>query len=385
MNILLDFIPFQHIGGVSGAASFTKAVTDEVIRHRPVGTHLFAVYDSTLPVTGRYHCHEMAEHNNIKLIDIRQATLADIVSHHAIDVFFMAIAQLYKHYNLNGIRCKTVMFIHDIFDAERADNYVDATIHDTGLESRWSRCKRLVNIFSGRSQRLARQCYASLMPLYTAPKTVPYTVSDYSRHALCYHFPAIKKEIKVCYSPLRQVTRNHTIENPQLQEIVRSGKRYLLMVSANRLYKNPHTLAKVFKRLNDEQPDLHLLTLKMGRKISPQHTDIAFLSDSDLCYAYEHALALVFPSYFEGFGYPPVEAMEYGTPVVASNVTSIPEILGDAAFYFSPFYPADLYRALHEVLDHPDVKIDKMRRRLAEIHQRQDDDLKQLINDLLTP
>ena len=155
------------------------------------------------------------------------------------------------------------------------------------------------------------------------------------------------------------------------------------MLAANRMQKNPHTLLKVFKRLLVDYPDLHLLTLKYGHSIHPQHIDIPFLTDSDLEYAYKYAYALVFASYFEGFGYPPIEALRYGTPTVASNVTSIPEILGEAGVYFSPFYPADLYRALNDVLQNRDRYKKAIVQRYTEITQKQQNDLGKLVSEIL--
>ena len=167
-----------------------------------------------------------------------------------------------------------------------------------------------------------------------------------------------------------------------LAQLVQSGKPYLLMLAANRIYKNPSTVVKVFSKLQEEYPDLHLLTLKYGKSTSHRHIDIDYLSDADLEHAYKHAYALVFGSFFEGFGYPPIEAARHGTPTVASNVTSIPEILGDAGIYFSPFYPADLYRALKLVLADRDTYAMKSSQRYEQICKRQRSDLNSLINEI---
>ena len=60
------------------------------------------------------------------------------------------------------------------------------------------------------------------------------------------------------------------------------------------------------------------------------------VSDSELLQLYQNARVFVFPSFYEGFGLPPLEAMACGVPVVASNSSSIPEICGDAAEFFDP-------------------------------------------------
>ena len=65
---------------------------------------------------------------------------------------------------------------------------------------------------------------------------------------------------------------------------------------------------------------------------------------------YDEAKVFVFPSLYEGFGLPPLEAMAHGTPVVTSNVTSLPEVVGNAAVLVNPENVFEIMRALHRVL-----------------------------------
>ena len=383
MNILLDLIPFQFNGGVGGAASFAKAVYDRLFAEAGMNIHIYGAYDSTLPVGKQYDYRQYASQYNITLLDLSASSVASLIQREKIDTFFIAMGHFYASYDLSGITCRTIMFIHDIFDVERTDTRLDLVLHDKTAEPAWRWTKRCANLFIGRWEKMNHSTYEHIMPLYTAPTTQAYTVSNYTRNALRYYFPQIQKEIKVCYAPLKHSTPNDIISNPELQQLVSSRKPYLLLLAANRRYKNPKIVTRVFQRLLLDYPDLHLLTLKYGHTIHPQHLDISFLTDSDLEHAYQNAQALIFPSFFEGFGYPPIEAMRYGTPVVASHVTSIPEILGDAALYFSPFYPADLYRAIMAVLKDRDCRKEQMARHLAEISQRQEDDIKKLIDDIL--
>ncbi len=276
------------------------------------------------------------------------------------------------------------MGIHDIWDVERGDNLIELAIHDRIAETNWQWTKRIMNTIIGRFNRQQQALYNHIMPLYSAPNTVAFTVSEYTRNALMYYFPQlVNKKIHVWYSPTRKVTLVPEIENKALQEVIAGGKTYLLMLAANRRFKNTHTLIKVFKRLLADYPDLYLVTTKYGHSVHSHHIDIPFLSDSDVEHAYQHAYALVFGSFFEGFGYPPIEAMRHGTPCVASNVTSIPEILGDAGIYFSPFYPADMYRAIKVVLDDRDCRKEQTERRFPEVQRRQQNDLEKLTDELL--
>lgn len=383
MNILLDFIPFQYFGGVTGASSFTKAVYDSVSQRLGPQDRLFAAYDSGMPNSHHYNHSEMAGAYHAQLLDLSEKPLSAHISENRIDTFFIAIGQYYGKYPLQGIGCKVVMGIHDIWDVEREDSHVELTIRDKVAESRWGWTKRMINIYSGRYNRQQTAIYKNIIPLYAAPATVAFTVSGYTRNALKYYFKELaEKDILVCYSPARSTEMQQRVENQELGRLIGTGKPYLFQLAANRKLKNAHTLIKVYQRLLTDHPDLHLLTLKYGHSVHPQHIDITYLSDSDLQHAYKHAHALVFGSYFEGFGYPPVEAFRHGTPVVASNVTSIPEILADAAVYFSPFYPADMYRAIKTVLNDHDCRKEQISRRYAEVSRRQEADLQMLVDKI---
>lgn len=383
MNILLDFIPLQHNGGIGGAASFTKAVCDEVCLRSSSEDCLFAVFDSSQPIGKQYNYQEYAKKHGIQLLDLATAPLSQHIARYSINTFFLPIGQFYEKYSLDGIDCKVVMGIHDIFNVEREDNHIELVIHDRIAESRWQWIKRMINTISGRFNFQQQAIYNHIMPLYSAPNTIAFTVSEYSRNALEYYFPQlVDKKIQIYYSPTRKVTLLAEVENTTLRKIIAEGKTYLLMLAANRRFKNAHTLIKVFKRLQADYPDLYLITTKYGHSIHSHHIDIPFLSDSDLEHAYQHAYALVFGSFFEGFGYPPIEAMSHGTPCVASNVTSIPEILGDAGIYFSPLYPADMYRAIKMVMDNRNCRKEQIEHRFKEVLRHQQNDLKKLTDEI---
>ncbi|OLE02610.1 MAG: hypothetical protein AUI36_43260 [Cyanobacteria bacterium 13_1_40CM_2_61_4] len=76
----------------------------------------------------------------------------------------------------------------------------------------------------------------------------------------------------------------------------------------------------------------------------------SYVPAADLPGLYSGADALVYPSLFEGFGLPPLEAMQCGTPVVVSNRPALPEILGDAAMMVDPTQPADIARGTLAVI-----------------------------------
>ncbi|MGH9891149.1 MAG: glycosyltransferase family 4 protein, partial [bacterium] len=82
---------------------------------------------------------------------------------------------------------------------------------------------------------------------------------------------------------------------------------------------------------------------------------IGYVTDGQLRALYERAACLVFPSLYEGFGLPPLEAMACGCAVITSDTTSLPEVCGDAALYCDPSDPRDIAAQISAVLTRPDL------------------------------
>jgi glycosyltransferase involved in cell wall biosynthesis len=83
---------------------------------------------------------------------------------------------------------------------------------------------------------------------------------------------------------------------------------------------------------------------------------LGFVPDQTLAVLYRLASVFVFPSLYEGFGFPPLEAMASGTPVVTSNVSSLPEVVGDAALLIDPYDPAAIADGIRQVLTTPALR-----------------------------
>lgn len=149
--------------------------------------------------------------------------------------------------------------------------------------------------------------------------------------------------------------------------------RYVLHISSEAPRKNVDGLIKAFHRLktNDEFSDVKLLkagnpqyqrdrkkSLKLIRQLGLQE-DVIFLGyvpEEDLPELYNIAELFVFPSFYEGFGLPALEAMACGTPVITSNSSSLPEIVGNAAIMVNPYNISDLAEAMHKVLGNKELR-----------------------------
>jgi glycosyltransferase involved in cell wall biosynthesis len=84
--------------------------------------------------------------------------------------------------------------------------------------------------------------------------------------------------------------------------------------------------------------------------------DLGYVAIEEMAYLYQRARMLVFPTLFEGFGLPLVEAMATGCPIAAANCTSVPEVAGDAALYFDPTSPRDIAAVIHQLWTDADLR-----------------------------
>lgn len=120
-------------------------------------------------------------------------------------------------------------------------------------------------------------------------------------------------------------------------------------------HKNHARLREAFALVRRERPELRLV-LTGGAGHPPQDgvEQRERVSLDELAELYRSASALVFPSLYEGFGQPPLEAMACGCPVACSNAAALPEVVGDAARLFDPESPEEIAAAVAEVLDDPE-------------------------------
>jgi len=131
---------------------------------------------------------------------------------------------------------------------------------------------------------------------------------------------------------------------------------YLLYPARPWPHKNHGRLYAAFAQLRREHPELRLVLTGEGDfgRLPPGVEARGRVSAHELVRLYRGAAALVFPSLYEGFGMPVVEAMACGCPVACSNVTSLPEVAGDAARLFDPTDADDIAAAADDVLRNPE-------------------------------
>jgi glycosyltransferase involved in cell wall biosynthesis len=188
--------------------------------------------------------------------------------------------------------------------------------------------------------------------------------------------------IKLLGVPERKITVIHEAANPMFRQIDAEEARchvaetygldegYILFVSTIEPRKNLPALLQAYRKLLDDYKRPEKLALAGSRgwlsdevyqmverlHLSDRVRFLGRVPTEHLVYLYNAARLLVHPSFYEGFGLPPLEAMTCGTPVVVSNVSALPEVVGDAAWLVDPHDVDELTVAMWRILTDEDVR-----------------------------
>lgn len=165
------------------------------------------------------------------------------------------------------------------------------------------------------------------------------TVSEHSRRDILTHLGVPPEKVRLTYNclPLGWGEGEPALPLPVL---ALGDKPFFLHVGNHKIHKNISLLLEAFSRLEPREKGIRLaLTGERGEleadlsRLHLEEDEVVFLGDlpnAALADVYRKAIALVFPSQYEGFGYPPLEAMGCGTPPIVSDAASLPEVVGDA-------------------------------------------------------
>ena len=204
------------------------------------------------------------------------------------------------------------------------------------------------------------------------------TVSEASKRDILHylHVPAAKVEVIPNALDERFATPPAEADIARVRERYQLNTPFMLYAGNIKPHKNIDRLIEAFALLRRRGPD-GVKLLIIGDEISKypnlrrlvhrhqlhQHVRFfGFVPDTTLAVLYRLAAAFVFPSLYEGFGLPPLEAMASGTPVISSNVSSLPEVVGNAAILIDPLDPQALADAMARVLGDGALRTELIRR-----------------------
>jgi len=215
---------------------------------------------------------------------------------------------------------------------------------------------------------LFRSWYRMLFAWLSRSARTLLTVSEYSKGRLCRHLRVEPARLHVVRNGADHLGDVEPDQSVFPYYGIEPG-RFVLAVGSSNPNKNLPRLEAAVRQLHrDTGLRLVLVGGINSRVFAPSAADelgdrvvvvrTGPVSDARLKALYENAVALVFPSLYEGFGLPPLEAMACGCPVLAANASAIPEICGEGAAYFDPYSCADIERALRGLLTAPERRVE---------------------------
>ncbi|MGH9932201.1 MAG: glycosyltransferase family 4 protein [Pyrinomonadaceae bacterium] len=240
---------------------------------------------------------------------------------------------------------------------------VVVSIHDLSFEHlpqtfKW-RSRKQLRITVRRSAREASQVIA---------------LSEYARNDIINTYQVTPEKIIVI--PLAAPAHFKPIRNEEELQRVRQAfgidGEYILSVGAIQPRKNLGRLVAAYARLRRAKPEAKLPKLVLAGKCAWLYDETlraikelelsdsviltGYVPESDLPALYSGALCFVYASYFEGFGLPPLEAMQCGVPVIVGDQTSLPEVVGDAGLLVDPFDVDALAAAIEKVISDSNLR-----------------------------
>ena len=195
-------------------------------------------------------------------------------------------------------------------------------------------------------------------------------VSDFTRNDILEHYAVAPEKVIRIYeagSDISKNTQGKSLATEAVRSIIESQQKYFLYVGNAYPHKNLDGLVEAFAQYKIEHKESQAQLVLVGRKdffykrleqhmrrisdtyaitLSECVVILDTIDNVSLELLYQKAHAFVFASLYEGFGLPPLEACSYGVPVLSSQVSSMPEVLGDAALYADPTHAKEFARAM---------------------------------------
>jgi glycosyltransferase involved in cell wall biosynthesis len=185
------------------------------------------------------------------------------------------------------------------------------------------------------------------------------TVSNFSKDEIISKFYYAKNKTEVIYNAVHSKLQDFSLTEK---------KKIILSVGSLDPRKNLRVLVDSFLKWNNYEYRLYILgggNKSFSKLNLPKHERVIYLGyvkDDELEKYYLKSEIFIYPSLYEGFGLPPIEAMSYGIPVIVSDRTSLPEVCADAAYYINPSSTSSIIKALNDLVTNKELQRDLVNR-----------------------
>ncbi len=369
--ILFDLTASQPVGSNKrhGGGKYGEAVLRQILKR---GLPVTCYYDSKKWLNPDIKNLLVGE----KLLDLNETNLKQMVERTGASVIYSALPQS-ELFKFDG--CKVIGTIHGLRRLETPADPHCLLYKNLGLRG------LAIYLFQSLMPRLYKHtlCKYKLRE-WMNPLFHFVTVSNHSVCSIKTYFSEFKdKEIPVFYSPSTSTNKHY---------IKRYTNQYFMLVSCNRSEKNNLRAIEALDMLYSNgyltDFDVKITGAKSAEnfrykiKNPDRFSFMGYVDDDELEQLYHDAYALIYPSLNEGFGYPPLEAMHHGVPVLASPFTSISEVCEDAALFFNPFSVEEIAARILYISDQSlrDLYSERALAQYKKVSKKQVEDLDRLID-----
>jgi glycosyltransferase involved in cell wall biosynthesis len=400
MNILFDLTPMQPVSASGadfhGGGEYAKTVFLRLCQLLPANTSLEVFYDPRRNI--EKSIIETCKARQFTIYTCRNnADISKLLREKNYDVFYSALPYSYTDLILPA-KTKFVYTIHGFRNLEILDDKYQFRYKKNNLKEKtkhilfllipsWLRAfrnKKVINNFN------------KLFSL-TSNQTI-ITVSYHSKYSIAWFFPKINSsQIRLLYSPPKICNLSNNKNTEILNSFSLESGKYILLICGDRsekgAYRACRVLHKLIKKHGGIPEDIRILVLgvsykKTYRALTENSRRFElrdYVSTEDLEILYKNACLFMFPTFNEGFGYPPLEAMKYGTLCACSANSAITEVCGDSVLYFNPFDETEMGIRILQSFDSEvrKEKAEKMTARYQLIGKKQEHDLDTLIKDVI--
>ena len=228
-------------------------------------------------------------------------------------------------------------------------------------------------------QSLIKKIYLKIIMKRAVQSKAIITVSNFSKKEIMKYTQCNSDRINVIYNGVNAINNNVALEelpsNNNLEAL--KNKRCILFVGNVKPHKNLKVIVDAFQLFLDKDEFNDVVLLIVGKKdgfitgdsqvinmiknnelLSSRIHFTGWIEEKELSYLYQNASFLIFPSLYEGFGLPPLEAMLANCPVIVSNAACLPEVCGEAALYFNPNSCEELKKQIVQLFENEKLRHD---------------------------